>query len=152
MEQNRNIFGALKMERTVAAITIGLIQLVAGLNILISLIMMVMEKHRDIAILMSLGTRRQQIRSIFMLQGVLIGTIGTTLGLIAGYTICHFANQGQWLQLDETVYWMRFVPLEPRAMDALWVGGAALVVSFLATLYPAHSATKIAPAEALRYE
>ncbi len=152
IEQNRNIFGALKMERTVAAITIGLIQMVAGLNILISLIMMVMEKHRDIAILMSLGTRRSQIRNIFMLQGMLIGIVGTTIGLAVGYAICFFANKGEWLQLDEAVYMMRFVPLEPRLADALWIGGAALVVSFLATLYPARSATKIAPAEALRYE
>ncbi len=152
MEQNKQLLGALKMEKVVTVVTIGLIQLVAALNILITLIMMVMEKHRDIAILMSMGARHQQIRRIFMAQGVLIGVIGTILGLIAGYTLSYFANQYQWIRLDEQVYSLSFVPFEPRWLDGIWVAAAAILVSFFATLYPAKAATRIAPAEALRYE
>lgn len=152
MEQNRQLLNALRMEKAVTVITIGLIQLVAALNILISLVMMVMEKHRDIAVLMSIGARRQQIRLIFLLQGAMIGAAGTTLGLGAGYTICYLANRYRWIQLDEAVYMLSFVPFEPRALDALWIAAAALGVSLLATLYPARSATRIVPVEALRYE
>ena len=91
-EQNRQILGALKMERIVTVITIGLIQIVAALNILITLVMMVMEKHRDIAILMSMGARASQIRNIFVFEGALIGAVGTVIGLIAGYTLCYFLD------------------------------------------------------------
>lgn len=152
MEQNRQLLSALKMERVVTVITIGLIQLVAALNILITLIMMVMEKYRDIAILMSMGCRREQIRRIFMMQGVLIGVVGSALGLIAGYLLSFLANHYQWIRLDEEVYSLSFVPFDPRWVDALWVPAAAILVSYLATIYPARSATRIAPAEALRYE
>jgi lipoprotein-releasing system permease protein len=140
------------MEKAVTVITIGLIQLVAALNILISLVMMVMEKHRDIAVLMSMGARRDQIRRIFLLQGGVIGAAGTTLGLAAGYTICYLANRYRWIQLDEAVYMLSFVPFEPRALDAVWIAAAAVAVSLLATIYPARSATRIVPVEALRYE
>jgi lipoprotein-releasing system permease protein len=152
MEQNVRILGALRMERVVTVITIGLIQLVAALNILIALIMMVMEKHEDIAILMSMGARHQQIRRIFMLQGVLIGTVGSVIGLTLGYTLSYLANHYQLLKLDEEVYSLPFVPFEPRALDALWIAAVAIGVSFVATIYPARNATKIVPVEALRYE
>jgi len=152
MEQNRQLLGALKMERVVTVITIGLIQLVAALNILITLIMMVMEKHRDIAILMSMGCRREQIRRIFVMQGVLIGVAGSAIGLIAGYVLSFLADHYQWIRLDEEIYSLRYVPFDPRWVDALWVPAAAILVSYLATIYPARSATRIAPAEALRYE
>jgi lipoprotein-releasing system permease protein len=152
MEQQRQILSALKMERVATAITIGLIELVAALNILITLVMMVMEKYKDIAVLMSMGARREQIRNIFMLQGVLIGVVGTIIGLVAGYTLSYLANHYRWVRLDETVYMMSFVPFEPRPWDGVWVAAAAILVSFLATLYPARSATRIAPAEVLRYE
>ncbi len=92
-EQNKSIFSALRLERIVTMIVIGLILLVGALNILITLVMMVMEKYRDIAILMSMGARQQQIRRIFMMQGVLIGAVGSAIGLAAGYTLCHFAEQ-----------------------------------------------------------
>jgi lipoprotein-releasing system permease protein len=140
------------MERVVTVITIGLIELIAALNILITLIMMVMEKHRDIALLMSMGCRREQIRWIFMMQGVIIGAIGSAIGLIVGYTLSFLADKYQWIRLDEEVYSLGFVPFEPRWIDALWIPAAAILVSFLATLYPARSATRIAPAESLRYE
>ena len=152
MEQNRLWLGALRMERVVTVITIGLIQMVAALNILISLVMMVMEKHRDIAILLSMGANKKQIGRVFQLQGVLIGAVGTALGLIAGYTICYFADRYQLLKLEESVYALSFVPFEPRALDGVWISLGAMLVSFLATIYPARSATRIAPAEALRYE
>jgi lipoprotein-releasing system permease protein len=152
MEQNAQLLGALQMERTVTMITIGLIQMVGALNILISLIMMVMEKHRDIAILMSMGARKEQIARVFQLQGVLIGVAGTAIGLVAGYTLSYFANRGQWVRLPEAVYALSFVPFEPRPLDGVWISTAALLVSFLATIYPARSAARIAPAEALRYE
>ncbi len=151
-EQNRQILGAMRLERTVAVLTIGLIQMVAALNILISLIMMVMEKQRDIAILMSMGTRREQIRRIFLYQGLLIGVVGSAIGLAMGYGLCYLGDRYRWISLDESVYSVAFVPFEARAIDGLWVAGLAIAVSLLATLYPANTATKIAPAEALRYE
>jgi lipoprotein-releasing system permease protein len=152
MERNRQLMNALKMERAVTIITIGLIELVAALNILITLVMMVMEKYKDIAILMSMGARQRQIRSIFMLQGVLIGVVGSVIGLVVGYSLCYFANQYRWVRLDETVYSLSFVPFEPRPIDGLWIAAAAILVSFLATIYPARSATRVTPTEVLRYE
>jgi lipoprotein-releasing system permease protein len=152
MEKYTRLLGALNMERKVTVITIGLIELVAALNIFITLVMMVMEKYRAIGVLMSMGARREQIRRIFMLQGVLIGVVGSAIGLVVGYSLCYFANKYRWVRLDETVYSLSFVPFEPRWMDGIWVPAAAILVSFLATLYPARNATKIAPAEVLRYE
>ena len=152
MEQLHGILNALKMERIVTAVTIGLIVLIGALNILITLTMMVMEKNRDIAVLMSMGERRAQIRRIFVMQGVLIGAVGTTLGIIAGYTLSFLADHYRWLRLDADVYALSYVPFAPRPIDGLWIAAAALLISFAATLYPATSATRIAPAEALRYE
>jgi len=152
MERNRQLLNALKMEKAVTVVTIGLIELVAAMNILITLVMMVMEKYRDIAVLMSMGARRGQIRRIFMFQGILIGVVGTGIGLTLGYTLCYFADRYRWIRLDEQVYALSFVPFEPRGADGLWIAAAAILVSFLATIYPARSATRIAPAEVLRYE
>jgi len=152
MEQYRQILSALKMEKVVTAITIGLIQLVGALNILITLIMMVMEKNRDIAVLMSMGAKRQQIRKIFVLQGVLIGVVGTSIGLAVGYALSYFADRYHWLTLNQEVYSLSYVPFNPRWQDGIWIAAAAIFVSFIATLYPARSATRIAPVEALRYE
>ncbi|MBI4908163.1 MAG: ABC transporter permease [Acidobacteria bacterium] len=152
METNKQILSALKMERIVITVTIGLIQLVAALNILISLVMMVMEKHRDIALLMSMGARRDQIRRIFVFQGAMIGIVGTAIGLIFGYGISYAAQTWHLIPLDAQVYSLQWVPFEPRWWDAIWVGGGAILVSLIATLYPAGSATRILPAESLRYE
>lgn len=151
-EQNRQLLSALTSERTVTIITIGLIQLVAALNILITLVMMVMEKHRDIGILMSMGTKAKQIRNIFVLEGALIGALGTGIGLVAGHVICFLAERYQWVRLDPQVYSIPYVPFEPRAFDAVWIAAAAIAISLVATLYPARSATRISPVEALRYE
>jgi lipoprotein-releasing system permease protein len=152
MEQNRQILSALKMQKAVTVITIGLIELVAALNIFITLVMMVMEKYRDIAILMSMGARREQIRGIFMFQGVLIGVVGTAIGLVLGYTACSLADHYRWIRIDAEIYSISYVPFQSRWIDGLWIAAVAILVSFLATIYPAHKATKIAPAEALRYE
>jgi lipoprotein-releasing system permease protein len=152
MERNKRLLGALNMEKLVTIVVIGLIELVAALNIFITLVMMVMEKYRDIGILMSMGARRSQIRRIFMLQGVLIGVVGSILGLVVGYAICFVAAKYHWPPLDETVYSMAFVPFEPRWVDGLWIAALAILVSFLATIYPARNATRIAPVEVLRYE
>jgi lipoprotein-releasing system permease protein len=152
IEQNKPLFNAFRIEKYVTIVTIGLIELVAALNILISLVMMVMEKYRDIAVLMSMGARRNQIRKIFMLQGVLIGITGTAIGLVIGYTLCYFANHYRWISLDEQVYALSYVPFEPRVWDGVWVAAVAIVVSFLATIYPARNASRLAPTEVLRYE
>lgn len=151
-QQNRQILNALKMERIVTWITIGLIQIVAALNILITLVMMVMEKHRDIAILMSMGTRARQIRNIFVFEGVMIGAVGTVIGLLVGYTVSYLADHYRWIKLDEQVYSLAYVPFSAHWIDGLWIAAAAMLVSIVATLYPARSATRIAPVEALRYE
>jgi lipoprotein-releasing system permease protein len=151
-EQNREIFNALKTERVGTVITIGLIQLVAALNILITLVMMVMEKHRDIAVLMSLGARAAQIRNIFVFEGALIGGVGTAIGLVLGYTLSYFADHYHWIKLNEQVYSLAWVPFDAHWIDGIFVAAGALAISLIATLYPARNATRIAPAEALRYE
>jgi lipoprotein-releasing system permease protein len=152
MEQNRALFRALRLERVVTFITIGLIVFVAALNILISLIMMVMEKTRDIAVLVSMGARREQVRRIFIWQGLLIGIIGTALGLVVGYTIAILAGRYHWISLSAEVYAIDYVPFVPRAMDAALVAVVSLAISFIATVYPSQSAARVLPAEALRYE
>jgi lipoprotein-releasing system permease protein len=152
MEQNKALFHALRLERLVTFITIGLIVFVAALNILISLTMMVMEKTRDIAVLMSMGTRKRQIRRIFIAQGVLIGVIGTAIGLVLGYILSYVGGHYHLLSLAPEVYSIDYVPFAPRLMDGLLVAVVAVGVSLVATVYPSWSAARILPAEALRYE
>jgi lipoprotein-releasing system permease protein len=152
MEQNKALFHALRLERLVTFITIGLIVFVAALNILISLIMMVMEKTKDIAVLMSMGTRKSQVRSIFIAQGVLIGVIGTAIGLLLGYAISYAGGHYHMISLSPEVYSIDYVPFAPRLMDGLLVALVAIGISFVATLYPSWSAGRTLPAEALRYE
>jgi lipoprotein-releasing system permease protein len=151
-EQNRQLFRALRLERVVTFITIGLIVLVAALNILISLIMMVMEKTRDIAVLMSMGTRKAQIRRLFMAQGLLIGVIGTAIGLVIGYALAWAGGHYRFISLSPEVYSIDYVPFAPRVTDGVIVAVVSIGISFVATLYPSWSASRIAPAEALRYE
>jgi len=152
MEENRALFGAFQKERVFAFIVIALIMLLAALNILISLIMMVMEKTKDIAVLLSMGARRSQIRRIFVFQGVLIGLIGTVLGLMVGYGISVAGAKYHFISLSAEVYSIDYLPLAPRFLDGVEVAIAALLISFIATIYPSWSATRILPAEALRYE
>jgi lipoprotein-releasing system permease protein len=152
MEQNKALFHALRLERLVTFITIGLIVFVAALNILISLIMMVMEKTKDIAVLMSMGTRTSQVRNIFIAQGVLIGVVGTAIGLLLGYAISYAGGHYHVISLSPEVYSIDYVPFAPRFMDGVLVAFVAIGVSFIATLYPSWSAGRTLPAEALRYE
>jgi len=152
MEQNKALFHALRLERLVTFITIGLIVFVAALNILISLIMMVMEKTKDIAVLMSMGTRKAQVRNVFIAQGVLIGVIGTAIGLVLGYAISYAGGHYHVITLSPEVYSIDYVPFAPRVIDGALVALFAVLISFVATLYPSWSASRILPAEALRYE
>jgi len=152
MEQNRQLFHALRLERIVTFITIGLIVFVAALNILISLIMMVMEKTRDIAVLVSLGARRRQIRNIFVAQGVLIGLLGTALGLLVGFSLSWLGGHYHFISLSAEVYSIDYVPFAPRVMDGVLVAALSLAVSFVATIYPSLAAARVLPAESLRYE
>ncbi len=152
MEQNKALFRALRLERLVTFITIGLIVFVAALNILISLTMMVMEKTRDIAVLMSMGTRKSQVRRLFITQGLLIGVIGTAIGLVLGYTLSWAGGHYHLLSLAPEVYSIDYVPFAPRAIDGALVALVAIGISLIATLYPSWSAARILPAEALRYE
>jgi lipoprotein-releasing system permease protein len=152
MEQNKALFHALRLERLVTFITIGLIVFVAALNILISLIMMVMEKTKDIAVLMSMGTRKAQVRNVFIAQGMLIGVIGTAIGLALGYAISYAGGHYHVISLSPEVYSIDYVPFAPRLVDGVIVAVVAVGISFVATLYPSWSASRILPAEALRYE
>jgi lipoprotein-releasing system permease protein len=152
MEQNKALFHALRLERLVTFITIGLIVFVAALNILISLIMMVMQKPRHSAVLLSMGTRKAQVRTIFIAQGVLIGVIGTAIGLLLGYAISYAGGHYHMISLSPEVYSIDYVPFAPRPMDGILVALVAIGVSFVATLYPSWSAARTLPAEALRYE
>jgi lipoprotein-releasing system permease protein len=152
MEQQKALFHALKTERLVTFITVGLIVFVAALNILISLVMMVMEKTRDIAVLMSMGTRKAQVRKIFIAQGALIGVVGTVIGLVLGYALSWTGGHYHLFSLSPEVYSIDYVPFAPRISDGVLVAIVAIGTSLVATIYPSWSAAKILPAEALRYE
>jgi lipoprotein-releasing system permease protein len=125
---------------------------VAALNILISLTMMVMEKTKDIAVLMSMGARKSQVRRLFITQGLLIGIIGTALGLVLGYAISWLGGRYHLISLSPEVYSIDYVPFAPRLIDGALVAAVAVGISFVATLYPSWSAARVLPAEALRYE
>lgn len=152
MEQNKPLFHALKLERLVTFITVGLIVFVAALNILISLTMMVMEKTRDIAVLMSMGTRKAQVRKVFIMQGLLIGVVGTAVGLVLGYVLSWMGGHYHAFSLAPEIYSIDYVPFAPRVMDGVLVACVAVATSLVATIYPSWSAARILPAEALRYE
>jgi lipoprotein-releasing system permease protein len=152
MEQNKPLFHALRLERLVTFITVGLIVFVAALNILISLTMMVMEKTRDIAVLMSMGTRKSQVRKVFIAQGALIGIVGTAAGLVLGYVLSWMGGHYHVFALAPEVYSIDYVPFAPRVIDGILVAIVAIGTSLVATIYPSWSAARILPAEALRYE
>ena len=152
MTMNQSIFQALQLERIVTLITIGLIVLVAALNIVATLIMMVLEKTRDIAILMSMGATKDNIRRIFILQGVIIGVIGTLLGVAIGQTVCRIADSYHLIRLAPDIYSIAYVPFKAAPLDSAIVATLAVLISFIATLYPSAAASKLQPVEALRYE
>jgi len=152
MDENRALFRALRLEKLVTALFIGLITFVAGLNILVVLSMTVSDRARDIAVLMAMGARHQQIRRIFVLLGVIVGAFGTAMGLIAGYSLAWAAGTYKLIPLDPQIYSVPFVPFQPNPSDALWIAAAALAISVASTLVPARSASRIHPVELLRYE
>ncbi len=152
MDENRALFRALRLEKLVTAIFIGLITFVAGLNILVVLAMTVSDKARDIAVLMAMGARAEQVRNIFVLQGLAVGVMGTLAGLAAGYALAWAANSYRLIQLDPQVYAVPYVPFHPSGFDALWIALAALAISVTATLLPARAAARLLPVEILRYE
>ena len=151
IEQNRELFRALRIEQIFTVIVIALIVVVAALNILIALTMMVMEKTRDIAVMMSYGVNPSQIQRIFLLEGLLIAVIGTALGLVLGYAGA-WAGGHYHIHLSAEVYSIDTLPFRPRMVDAVIVSVMSLGISLLATLYPSTTAARVMPAEALRYE
>jgi lipoprotein-releasing system permease protein len=151
IEANRELFRALRLEQYVTFIVIALIVIVAALNILIALTMMVMEKTRDIAVLMSFGVEPAQVRNIFLMQGFLISIVGTALGLVLGY-IAAWAGGYYHIPLSPDVYSIDTLPFAPRALDGVIVSAVSIGISLLATVYPSFAASHVLPAEALRYE
>jgi lipoprotein-releasing system permease protein len=152
MEENRALFRALKLEKLVTAIFIGLITFVAGLNILVVLSMTVTDKAKDIAVLLSVGTRREQVRRIFLLLGLAIGATGTILGLIAGYAFAWVAGAYHLIPLDPQVYAVEYVPFHASFLDGVWIAAAAMGISVLATVLPAREAARLLPVDILRFE
>jgi lipoprotein-releasing system permease protein len=152
IEENRALFRALRLEKLVTAIFIGLITFVAGLNILVVLSMTVTDKARDIAVLISMGARREQIRKIFLLQGIAIGAAGTLLGLLIGYTFTWIAGTYQLIPLDPQVYAVPYVPFHPNWTDGVWIALVAMAIAITATLLPAREASRLLPVEILRFE
>ena len=152
IEQNRELFRALNLEQEVTFIVIALIVIVAALNILIALTMMVMEKTRDIAVMMSFGVEPGQVRRIFLMQGLLISLVGTALGLAIGYFAAWAGGHYHFIHLSAEVYSIDTLPFAPRLIDGVKVSAVSIGISILATLYPSSAAARVLPAEALRYE
>ncbi len=152
MELNRSLFSALKLEKNIMFLTITLIVFVAALNIIATLILMVMEKTRDIGILMAMGATARQIRRIFFLQGALIGVVGTTMGVLLGLAWCWMANTFRLIRIPVDIYQISYVPFRLGGFDLILIIGVSLAISFLSTLFPSHRAAKTDPVVALKYE
>jgi lipoprotein-releasing system permease protein len=150
MQMNRNLFSALKLEKTMMFLLLVLITIVASFNIISTLTMIVTEKQKEIAILKAMGATRKSIRRIFMLNGLIIGLSGTAIGIPLGYAFL-WLIQTFWT-FDPTVYYISQIPVHVQAMDVFLVAGSAIVISFAATVYPSLQAAKLAPVAALRYE
>jgi lipoprotein-releasing system permease protein len=151
-DQNRELFRALKLEQVVTFIVIALIVIVAALNILIALTMMVMEKTRDIAVMMSFGVAPGQIRRVFLFEGLLISLVGTAVGLGLGYFAAWAGGHYHFIHLPADVYSIDTLPFAPRVLDGVIVSFVSIGISLLATLYPSSAAANVLPAAALRYE
>ncbi len=152
MDENRALFRALSLEKLVTALFIGLITFVAGLNILVVLTMTVTDRSKDIAVLMAMGARRQQMRKLFVLQGLVVSLVGTFAGLVLGYLLAWAADRWELIPLNPEIYAIPYVPFHANGYDALWIAAAALAISIAATTLPARSASKILPVEILRFE
>jgi lipoprotein-releasing system permease protein len=152
MEMNRNLFSALKLEKLAMFIILTLIIIVAAFNIISTLTMMVMEKNKDIAILKSMGATARGIMSIFLVEGLTIGMLGTILGGVGGAVTCWLADKYKLIKLAGDIYYMNYLPFKMEALDVVLICMASILISFLATLYPSWQASKLDPAVALRYE
>jgi lipoprotein-releasing system permease protein len=151
MQMNHNLFSALKLEKTVMFIILALIILVAAFNIASTLIMMVMEKTKDIAILKAMGATDKSIRKIFVFNGMIIGAIGTLLGTVVGFILCGLLEKYKFIELPGDVYYLTTLPVKLDMLDVIIIASSALAICFLATLYPAAQASKLDPVEAIRY-
>jgi len=149
---NRSLFSALKLEKVTMFIILTMIVLVGALNIISSLVMMVMEKNRDIAILRTMGASPKSIMSIFIFQGLFVGLIGTLLGLMSGSFLCHILARYKFIKLPPDIYYISTLPVRMEWLDVISIVFAAVIISFLATIYPSWQASKVNPVEALRYE
>jgi lipoprotein-releasing system permease protein len=149
---NRSLVSALKLEKLTMFVILTMIVLVGALNIISTLVMVVMEKNRDMAILRAMGATARSIMSIFMFQGLLVGVIGTLAGLISGLGICHLLAKYKFITLPSDIYYISTLPVLVELGDVLFVTLSAVVISFLATLYPSWHASRSNPVEALRYE
>lgn len=152
MQMNRNLFSALKLEKFAMFVILVLIILVASFNIVSNLIMNVIEKEREIAILKAMGATNRGIMKIFMLQGFLIGLIGTVLGIAGGYGLSYVLNTYQIIKLPPDIYYLSHLPVKMKLFDFVVVSVSAILISFLSTIYPALQAAKLDPVEPLRYE
>ena len=150
MQKNQNLFSALKLEKTVMFIILALIVMVAAFNIASSLIMMVMEKKKDIAILRAMGATDRQIRRIFVFKGMVIGAIGTSFGVVFGFVVCSLLKQYKFIELPSDVYYITKLPVLLQWPDVVSIAVAAMVICFIATLYPARQASRLNPVEAIR--
>ena len=151
-EMNQNLYAALKLEKVGISVMLIMIVLVGSFSIVTTLVMLVMEKTRDIAILMSMGATRASIRKIFIFQGMAVGVAGTALGFALGLALCFLLERYQFVKLPKGIYSLDYLPVLLQWQDLVAIGVCALGLCFLATLYPARQASKLMPAEALRYE
>ena len=151
-EMNANLFAALKLEKIGMFILLAMVVLIGSFSIVATLVMLVMEKTRDIAIMMSMGATRQMIRKIFILQGTIIGFIGTMLGYVLGLSVGYLLKRYQFIKLPENVYTLDHLPIIISVSDVLIIGVSAMILCFLATIYPSRQASSLKPTEALRYE
>jgi len=149
---NRSLFSALKLEKLTMFVILTMIVLVGALNIISTLVMVVMEKTRDVAILRAMGASAKSIMAIFMFQGTLVGVVGTIAGLVCGLSICQLLAKYKFINLPSDVYYISTLPVQVEAVDVSCVAGAAVVISFLATLYPSWYASRLNPVESFRYE
>ena len=152
MDMNANLFAALKLEKIGMFILLIMVVLIGSFSIVATLVMLVMEKTRDIAVMMSMGATRKMIRRIFMYQGTIIGFVGTMLGYALGLTVGYLLKRYQFIKLPENVYTLDHLPIIITVPDVLIIGGAAMLLCFLSTLSPARQASRLKPADALRYE
>jgi lipoprotein-releasing system permease protein len=151
MQLNKNLFSALKLEKRAMFVILTLIVLVAAFNIASSLIMMVMQKTKDIAILKAMGATNRSIKRIFIFKGMVIGSVGTVLGMCLGFILCALLKKYKIIQLPGDVYYFTTLPVQLEYLDVFMIASAALLICFLATLYPARQAAKLNPVEAIRY-